>query len=291
MSDERHALLSSNPLVELSAVTTLTSGLDHPECVAVDRSGVVFAGGEAGQIYRVAEGGESTEIANTGGFVLGLVLDGSDNLYACDMASKAVLRVEPSGVVSRFADGTSDRPMANPNFPAFAEDGCMFVSDSGTFGANDGCIWTVTAQGECRIASEEPSAFPNGIALSLDRRFLYIVLSTLPGIGRLPITNGEVTGRLELIAKLPRDTVPDGVAVLESGELVVSCYAPDALFLVDVSGKVQLLAVDPIHAVLSCPTNVAFAGDRTAMVIANFGGWHLSQVTTSWVGAELCYPI
>lgn len=291
MNEERHTLLSSNPLVDLGAVSTLTTGLDHPECVAVDRSGVVYAGGEAGQIYRVSESGDNAEIANTGGFVLGLALDGNDNVYACDMVSKAVMRVEPSGVVSRFAAGTSDRPMANPNFPAFAEDGCLFVSDSGTFGANDGCIWSVTAQGECRLASTEPSAFPNGITLSPDRRFLYVVLSTLPGIGRLPIANGEVTGRFELIAKLPPDTVPDGVAALESGELVVSCYAPDALFLVDGAGKVQLLAVDPIHAVLSCPTNVAFAGDRTTMVIANFGGWHLSQMTTSWVGVAPCYPM
>ena len=31
-------------------------GLDHPESVATDAAGVVYAGGEAGQLYRIADG-------------------------------------------------------------------------------------------------------------------------------------------------------------------------------------------------------------------------------------------
>jgi gluconolactonase len=284
-------LLSAPPRVELSAFTTFASGLDHPECVATDRHGTVYAGGEAGQIYRISEDGEVAELASTEGLILGLAVDGNGNVFACDMVNKAVMRIEPSGSVARFAAGTSDQPMANPNFPAFDEGGRLYVSDSGTFGANDGCLWVVTRDGECRIASTEPSEFPNGLALSADRESLYVVLSTLPGIGRLAIADGEVRGGLEVIAVLPPETVPDGVVVLESGELVVSCWAPDALFLVDRAGDVQLLAWDPIHAVLACPTNVTFAEDRTAMVIANFGGWHLSRISTDWVGAEPCYPV
>ena len=48
-------------------------GLDHPECVAFDRDGTMYAGGEAGQIYRIdASTSEFQCIAQTGGFILGI---------------------------------------------------------------------------------------------------------------------------------------------------------------------------------------------------------------------------
>ena len=48
--------------------------LDHPECVAIHPiDGSVWCGGEAGQIYRIdAAGREITQVASTGGFVLGI---------------------------------------------------------------------------------------------------------------------------------------------------------------------------------------------------------------------------
>ncbi|MFM8485773.1 MAG: hypothetical protein ACKOCH_05525, partial [Bacteroidota bacterium] len=57
----------------LSKSVEFASGLDHPECVAVHPDGSVWAGGEAGQIYRISPDGRVVEeVANTGGFVLGL---------------------------------------------------------------------------------------------------------------------------------------------------------------------------------------------------------------------------
>ena len=54
-------------------VAIFADGLDHPECIAVHPDGSVWAGGEAGQVYRVsADGNEIKEVVNTGGFNLGL---------------------------------------------------------------------------------------------------------------------------------------------------------------------------------------------------------------------------
>ncbi|MSW30993.1 MAG: hypothetical protein F2848_02605, partial [Actinobacteria bacterium] len=66
------------------------SDLDHPEGLAWSPSGWVAAGGEAGQVYRINPAtGEATEIANTGGFILGMAFDGEENLYLCDMGRNA----------------------------------------------------------------------------------------------------------------------------------------------------------------------------------------------------------
>src|SRR4051794_40478052 len=61
------------PLLE-----TLVDGLDHPEGVAYDpRNCTVWAGGEAGQLYRVdLDARTYEEAAPAPGFVLGLTVDG-----------------------------------------------------------------------------------------------------------------------------------------------------------------------------------------------------------------------
>ena len=50
-------------------------GLDHPEGIAVTPDGLIFVGGEAGQIYRIDDDDTATEVANTGGFILGIAAD------------------------------------------------------------------------------------------------------------------------------------------------------------------------------------------------------------------------
>ena len=51
----------------LEGFEMLTEELDHPEGVAWDRAGTVYAGGEAGQIYAIAgEGLDRIVVANVG---------------------------------------------------------------------------------------------------------------------------------------------------------------------------------------------------------------------------------
>ena len=53
--------------VALSDVRMVVDGLDHPECVTVDPECTVWAGGEAGQVYRVdPEEGSAQIVASTG---------------------------------------------------------------------------------------------------------------------------------------------------------------------------------------------------------------------------------
>lgn len=55
----------------VSGVRDFVTGLNHPECVAVGRDGTLYAGGKAGQIYRISQNGQKVEsIASTSGFCL-----------------------------------------------------------------------------------------------------------------------------------------------------------------------------------------------------------------------------
>lgn len=70
----------------LHDVSVLVDGLDHPECVAVDASGNLWAGGEAGQVYRIdGETGAIETVGTTNGFILGITPDGDGHLWLCDI--------------------------------------------------------------------------------------------------------------------------------------------------------------------------------------------------------------
>ena len=91
-------------MASVAAIERLADGLDHPEGIALGTDGMLYAGGEAGQVYRVDPAAGSVEqIASTGGFVLGLCLDAAGAIYACDATLAAVVRIDPStGAVETY---------------------------------------------------------------------------------------------------------------------------------------------------------------------------------------------
>jgi gluconolactonase len=276
--------------LDISAVTTYADGLDHPEGVTVTRDGVVYAGGEAGQVYRIVDG-TATQVASTGGFLLGLCADAAGLLYCCDVARREVLRVDPAtGDVTTYSNGTPDRPMVNPNWPVFDAAGRLYVTDSGTWDGDDGCVFVVEPDGHTEVWSTASTAFPNGACLSADGRALYELESQTPALVSIPIGADGTAGARTVVAMLP-GTVPDGVALAEDGSMLVCCYRPDRILRVRPGGAVEVVADDPKGTALSAPTNGVWVGERRdVLVTGNLGRWHLSRLVTGDVGVPLCYP-
>ena len=274
----------------LGQFTTLVDGLDHPEGVAWGADGNWYAGGEAGQIYRIATDGTFTQVASTGGFVLGLALDGNHNIYACDMLQNKVFKVSAAGEVDVYSDGSADRDFLAPNYPVFAANGDLYVSSSGGFDEKTGCVFMIRPDGETIIASEEVDHFPNGMALSLDGRELYIILSTMPGVVKAAIQPDGTLGQAQVVVEIP-GTVPDGLAFDAEGNLYITCYAPNKVFRFTVSGELELAAEDLRSVVLSAPTNIAFGGeDMKYAIFGSLGRWHLSMIEMPVAGTRLQYP-
>lgn len=90
--------------VGMSDVRTLATGLDHPEGIALGPDGLLYAGGEAGQVYRVDPAtGDVEQIAKSeDGFMFGVCLDAEESIELCDAGRGAVLRVDPSGAVETW---------------------------------------------------------------------------------------------------------------------------------------------------------------------------------------------
>jgi len=280
-----------SPILDLDQIQTYADGLDHSEGICLAPDGLVYVGGEAGQVYRVVEGQPAEEIGRIPGFCLGLAADAENRLYICDHQSAAVWRFDiGTGAVERFCVGSQERKMRVPNWGCFSSAGDYYVSDSGGWGACDGLVWRVRS-GVAEPWCETARNFPNGMALAADEQTLYVLESNPAALVSIPILPDGSAGERQLIAELP-GTVPDGVAVTTDGRFVIACYRPDAILLVSASGQVETLAEDPKGTVLAAPTNVTFIGpSRDIMVVPNLGRWHMSKFgLPGLVGIPLAYP-
>lgn len=206
-----------------SALRTLASGLDHPEGVALGPDGMLYARGEAGQVYRVDPRlGGNEQIADTGGSALGVCLDGCGAIYVCDARNRAVMRIDPaSACADRWCESAAGRPIVLPNWAAFAPDGSLRLSDSGTesLAVQDGRLLRVPpGGGDADVIEIEPLHFPNGLCIGPDAR-VHWVESFTPRLRTLGSSGPELLVDLSGV-------VPDGIALDRDGGLLIACYYP-----------------------------------------------------------------
>jgi gluconolactonase len=276
-------------VIDLSAFETMATGLDHPEGIAVGPDGELYAGGEAGQIYRIGADGTFEEIASTGGFIYGIALERDGNVYACDYGNASVARVSASGRVETYSTGPAEVPMRVPNFPAFDDAGVLYVTDSGEWGDDDGVVFRISPGGETDIWTRAVPRFPNGCALDAEGRFLYVIESRGRSISRIPI-EGAAARDPELVVELP-GTQPDGLAFAEDGTLYVGCYRPDRIYRLPPDSAPEVLAEDPDGVILNQPTNVAFTGPGLGrLAVSSLGGWSIVAAVVGRAGLPLRYP-
>lgn len=283
--------MTDTPSVTIDQMQTFAEGLDHPEGVCRAPDGTLYAGGEAGQVYRIEPDETPTEILSTGGFILGLAADADGRIYAIDIVNRCVWRIDPATAEREvFAEGTAERPFVLPNWGAFGPDGSYYLSDSGTPGGSDGLIWRVQPGGTAEVWSKGGWRFPNGLAVTPDGTRLYVVESYPGALSAVEIRpDGTAGERGELCVFDP--ATPDGVTLVADGSTIVSCYRPDAIYRWSESEGLSLVAEDPRGAVLAAPTNTVFAGpDRDQLIASNLGRWHLTRIPAGLTGEALHFP-
>lgn len=246
-----------NPEVPIEAFEIYASGLDHPECLAFDKKGILWAGGEAGQIYRIAPNREVQVICEMKGFCAGLAFSPEDELFVCN-AQHGIVRVKPNGGFSVFATHAGAHKLVCPNYGLFDSAGNYYVTDSGQFRKKNGYLARFTPDGKGEILAG-PFGYANGLALSADERELFMVESDTDSVLRFRLGHGATISKPDVYAT-ECGRFPDGLTLDVEGNLYVGCYASDEIWRVSPSREKTLLAWDRWAILLGSPTNMAFGG-------------------------------
>lgn len=281
--------MAQAPLFPTERIELVWQGIDHAEGLAIDHDGTVWCGGEEGQIYRGRLDAAPEHIATVPGRPWGFALDAAGNAYCAVSEPHGLFRITPDGRVDLVSAGVPERAVGWPNHPAFLPSGVLLWTDSGTWGKDDGCIYAVTPDGETTVADTSACRFTNGLCASPDGRTLAVVESTLPGVCALSVGEDGSLGERRVLVNMP-GMIPDGVAYDDRGRLLVSCWAPDAIFLLELDGRLRTLACDPTRVALHEPTNIAFVPGSRRLVAANYGERYLSVLEHDTVGAPLPRP-
>ena len=217
------------PTLSRQQMTVFADGLDHPEGLAFDNEGVLWAGGEAGQIYRLRDG-KREEVSNVGGFCLGLTFSPKQELFVCNPGLHALQRIDRSGQVLQTIDRVDGRQLQTPNFSVFDAHGDLYFSDSGEWDKGNGCIYRLRTSGVVEYFAG-PFAFANGLALSATCNALFVVESQRDCVTRLSIRSDGKAGEAAVYASgLAR--IPDGLVLDAAQNLYVTCYATDCIYRV-----------------------------------------------------------
>ena len=264
--------------IPLQKFETWASGLDHSEDLAFDADGVLWAGGELGQVYRIPEKGRVEQVTSIGGFCLGLTFSATDELFICNAGLSSIVKVRKDGTSTLFADSAGIHKLRQPNYSVFDSEGNLYVSDSGQWETTSGCVVRYDARGRGAIFLNGPEPFPNGMALSADERFLFIARSRTDDVLQVEIRKDGTAGDRAIYAA-GVERVPDGLAFDTAGNLYVSCYASDNIYRISADRQIMQIAYDRDGTTIARPTNIAFGGpERDHLYVANLGRWHINRV-------------
>jgi len=194
-------------------------------------------------------------------------------LYACDFGSKAVLKISADKTVTVLSPGTSERPFQRPNDLAMGPDGFLYVTDPFHYDrANpDGAVYKIDPETGATSIVIPKLAFPNGIAFSPDKQWLFICESAFNRVLKYPFSNGKVGLDYEVFIELSGGD-PDGIAFDKKGNLYIAHFGGGAVYIVQPSGETACYLKTPGKK----PTNLEFGGK-------NLKTLYLTEVKTNAV--------
>jgi sugar lactone lactonase YvrE len=179
---------------KLAGLKTLKIGGEvGPETVAIGPDGMIYSGGESGNVYRInPDGSGQTVYAYAGGRVLGLAFDAKGNLICAD-AERGLLSITPEGIVYVLTNHFGGELLLFTDAVAVAKSGKIYYTDASTQfgpvksgstmeasildlmdGTPTGRVFEFDPETKKSRLIAHGLSFANGIALSDDETTLFV---------------------------------------------------------------------------------------------------------------------
>ncbi len=218
-------------------------------------------------VYLESAGHTGAENKDSGGGPNGLMLDRQNRLLVCQHGDRRVARLEgdvnnPQGAFTTIAGTYNGKQFNSPNDLDMDSEGNIYFTDppyglpqnkTGEMGING--VFRVSPDHEVSLLVDTLS-MPNGIALSVDEKTLYINQSnpdkpllysyTLASDGSLE--NGKIFFDFKPVAD-NRPGLPDGLKVHPSG--MIFATGPGGVHIISPQGQ-QLALVNTVKSTANC---------------------------------------
>jgi gluconolactonase len=213
---------------------------------------------DRGQLVRVAQDGQVSEFANTGGIPAGLQCDPDDNLWVADM-KLGILKVTAQGQIEHVVAEYGGGPMRGCNDCAFDSQGNLYFTAPAGSNAQtpEGEIYCLARDG--RVTRLDGGfQFCNGIAVTADDRTLIVAETMTRSLWAYDIVEPGVVAHKRLWSRMPNEQGlgPDGMDFDEAGYLLVAYWGGSAIEVYDPQGH----WVDGVVTPFAAPSNVHFGG-------------------------------
>ena len=198
-----------------------------PEDIALGADGWMYTSYRDGRIVRFNTEGQHDEFVNTGGYPLGMRIDGDNNLIVAD-AEKGLLSISQDGAIDILANSVNGKPMKFVDAVDIAEDGTIWFTDASMrFSHHDSIVHVYLdgrstgrllsysrATGEVTVRLDG-LAFSNGVAVAPGDEYV-LVNETFGSRTRRLWLQGAKAGKSDFFVEgLPG--APDNISVDEDG--------------------------------------------------------------------------
>jgi gluconolactonase len=216
--------LQDAPNIEIEKVA---GGLQFVDGLAWSRSGyLVVADVRQNRLFRIDQTPRPKPLKENDGGVSGVAYDLQGRLYLCESVARRVSRMNSQGVVEEIAANFQGKKFNAPNDIVVRRDYHVFFTDPAFGSAADHReldfygIYHVSPKGDIDVVAKWQTR-PNGIALSLDGKLLYVADSDRHAVVAFDVgRNGETSNQRDVITKI--SGVPGGIKTDVEGRIYVA---------------------------------------------------------------------
>ncbi|KAK8138309.1 hypothetical protein PG984_001689 [Apiospora sp. TS-2023a] len=212
-----------------------------------------------GRILRINSDKHVTVSCKWDGEPNGLVGTADGKLLVADY-KQGILSFDPAtGAIQPHLTRKNLERFKGPNDLVVDSQGNLYFTDQGQTGMTDptGKVYRLSPDGRLDTLVDNGIS-PNGLALSLDEKFLFVAMTRSNQVWRLPLHADGTTTKAGVFFQSFGNAGPDGLALDEEGNLFICHPSLGSVFVVDANGIPKARIVSGTEGINL--TNCCFGG-------------------------------